>query len=105
MYVAIGIAGIIAVAAAPSDAAERQDTARDAARIYSDACVFCHDADVGPVLAGRGLHPSYVRFVVRNGLNAMPAFRTAEINDREIAALADYVAALPPQPGEMAVAP
>lgn len=67
---------------------------RIGAQTYADACTFCHDGNVGPSLRGRGLHPTYVRFIVRNGLNAMPAFRDSEVDDRELQALVDYVAAL-----------
>jgi len=98
VYWVTGIAGVLtAVAAGRSHAAPQQDGTRTAASTYADVCTFCHDGNVGPDLRGRGLNATYVRFIVRNGLNAMPAFRTAEIDDTELGALADYVSALQPE--------
>jgi mono/diheme cytochrome c family protein len=45
------------------------------------------------VLAGRtDLVAPYIASIVRNGLNMMPPFRTTEISDAELEALAAYVA-------------
>src|SRR4029079_14710265 len=87
MYWVTGLPGVLtAVAAGRSHAAPQQDGTRTAASTYADVCTFCHDGNVGPDLRGRGLNATYVRFIVRNGLNAMPAFRTAEIDDAELGA-------------------
>lgn len=37
------------------------------------------------------LAPQYVKYIVRNGLNAMPPFKPTNITDRELDALADYL--------------
>jgi mono/diheme cytochrome c family protein len=83
------------VRAAAAGATGPSTPAVDGARTYADACVFCHDTNTGPTLRGRQLHPAYVRYVVRNGMAAMPAFRPSEVDDATLAALADYVASLP----------
>jgi len=67
----------------------------DGATTYANSCIFCHDTNTGPMLRGRQIHPAYVRYIVRNGMAAMPAFRPSEIDDASLAALADYVAKLP----------
>ena len=40
----------------------------------------------------RDLSPELVRYVVRNGLNAMPPYRPTEISDAELGQLAAYLA-------------
>lgn len=37
------------------------------------------------------LTADYVKYIVRNGLNAMPPFKPTNITDRELDALADYL--------------
>ncbi|MBU6480398.1 MAG: c-type cytochrome [Nitrospirae bacterium] len=64
---------------------------KDGAEVYAKVCAFCHEAKVGPTIRGRGLDPAYIRFVVRHGNRAMPAFRTAEIDDESLAEVAEYV--------------
>lgn len=77
-------------------------------RVYERSCAHCHDPGTGPhsgtqmLALSRGedsaeirksanLTPEYVQAVVRNGLQMMPAFRTTEISDEEVAAVAGYV--------------
>lgn len=65
---------------------------KDGAEVYAKVCVYCHeDGKVGPRLLGRALPPAYVQMVVRNGNRAMPAFRSAEIDDDSLAKLADFI--------------
>lgn len=80
--------------AAPSGTATRYPDARLAAGgegTYSRTCAYCHGANVGPVLLGRGLDPAAIAAMVRNGMGAMPAFRPTEISDAELADLAAWV--------------
>lgn len=68
---------------------------KDGAEVYAKVCAFCHEAKVGPTIRGRGLDPNYIRFVVRHGNRAMPAFRAAEIDDESLAKVAEYVSKAP----------
>ena len=59
-------------------------TMRLAVRLGSENSVLRHRTD---------LAPEYVKIVVRNGFEMMPAFRPTEIHDTELDALAEYVSA------------
>ena len=65
---------------------------KDGAEVYAKVCGYCHEGGkVGPQLLGRSLPPVYIQQVVRNGNRAMPAFRSAEIDDDALAKLADFI--------------
>lgn len=64
---------------------------KDGAEIYTKICAYCHEAQVGPSIRNRELPPAYVRAIVRNGSRAMPAFRSAEIDDESLDKLADFI--------------
>jgi 4-cresol dehydrogenase (hydroxylating) cytochrome subunit len=64
---------------------------RDGNQVYEKVCSHCHEAGVGPVLRGRSLPPEYIQRVVRHGNRAMPAFRSTEIDDASLAAVARLV--------------
>ena len=64
---------------------------KDGAEIYTKICAYCHEAQVGPSIRNRALPPAYVRAIVRNGSRAMPAFRSAEIDDESLDKLADFI--------------
>jgi mono/diheme cytochrome c family protein len=53
---------------------------------------------VGPVITGRALTLPIIAHFVRNGSNAMPAWRPTEINDAELALLAEWLQASAPPP-------
>jgi mono/diheme cytochrome c family protein len=77
--------------------------------VYAHYCADCHDAGPGhpgtmqlgerlgaerAVLRTRtDLTPEYVKAIVRNGFQMMPAFRPTEIADSELDALAAHVTA------------
>lgn len=65
--------------------------------LYNKLCGYCHkpEVGVGPVLGGRGLPEAYVRTIVRNGFNAMPAFPDSYIDDESIALVVEYLSTLP----------
>jgi mono/diheme cytochrome c family protein len=84
-----GVAG--AAVAAPKEPPEPGFVWKDGAEVYSNVCAFCHEAKVGPPIRGRGLDPNYIRFMVRHGNRAMPAFRAAEIDDESLTKVAEYV--------------
>ena len=64
---------------------------KDGAEIYAKICAYCHEAHVGPPIRNRELPSAYIRAIVRNGNRAMPAFRSAEIDDDSLDKLADFV--------------
>jgi mono/diheme cytochrome c family protein len=86
-------AALLAPAAARSQAAGEW---RDPGHLYDSSCTFCHDTGVGPDLKGAGWPKEYVALRLRLGFKAMPAFKPSEISDREIEALAAWLAAQPP---------
>lgn len=99
---AVMIAAVLSVAAVsraagPSrhDSSETGFVWKDGAEVYAKVCAFCHEAQVGPMIRGRGLDPIYISFMVRHGNRAMPAFRAAEIDDESLAKVAEYVSKSP----------
>lgn len=100
----VAIVGVAATLVANAQQPQAQppassgDVLKDAPTAYLNACVYCHDAGVGPVLHGRGLNANYIGLVVRNGMRAMPAFRSVEVDDKQIAELAAYLSKV--QPGQ-----
>lgn len=50
-----------------------------------------YGADKGPLVNRNDLSAEYVKTIVRNGLQLMPAFRPTEINDRQLDDLAAYL--------------
>lgn len=84
-------------------AAQAQDQPQDASRwgtgqeLYDKVCGHCHKpaVAVGTPLTGRDLPAEYIRFIVRNGFNGMPAFPASFIDDESLAKLAEYLASQP----------
>ena len=91
-----------------STAPVAEQTNAAGAAVYVNYCADCHDSGPGhpgtmrlevrlgvdlSVLRERtDLVPDYVKMVVRNGFQMMPAFRPTEITDAELEDLASYVA-------------
>lgn len=89
--------------------------APDGAALYVQHCSACHDrgrehpgtarlADRWPqqasLLDREALPAPFVRHIVRHGLNLMPAFRSGELSEAELQALAEFLDAGPhPQKG------
>ena len=67
---------------------------------YGRTCGYCHGANVGPVLLGRGLPADAVKAIARMGMGTMPAFRPTEINDAELDALARWIETSAADPAE-----
>ncbi len=61
-------------------------------QVYARTCAYCHDHGVGPAIKGRELDPAAVRFMVRHGAFAMPAFRQTEISEAELDAVGKMLA-------------
>ena len=68
--------------------------------LYNKLCGHCHkpEVGVGPVLTGRNLPEAYIKAIVRNGFNAMPAFPASYIDDESIAQVSEYLSSLPAVP-------
>ena len=75
-------------------------TPRAPAKVYAAICGYCHGANVGPIILGRSLAPELISTLVRNGKNAMPAFRPTEISDAELSAVATWVSTSTANPEE-----
>jgi mono/diheme cytochrome c family protein len=73
--------------------------------MYAATCGGCHGVGVGPHILGQGLPEAYIRYVARNGLRAMPAFRPTDFTDAELASLATWINAQPPVRAAAASAP
>lgn len=66
-------------------------------RAYDRYCHQCHPGGAGglaPALNNKPVPGWLVRFQVRNGMGAMPAFSQERIDDGELDALVEYVLAL-----------
>jgi mono/diheme cytochrome c family protein len=74
-------------------------------RVFMAHCHECHpggEAGLGPALNNKPLPGFLVRYQVRHGLGAMPAFPPGEIDDGDLDALVVYLRARrgrPPGPG------
>lgn len=66
-------------------------------RVYDRFCQQCHPggaAGLAPALNNKPAPGWLIRFQVRQGMGAMPAFPTERIDDQELDALVAYVLAL-----------
>lgn len=95
----IMVAGVVLPLALLASATHAQEESQweSGEQVYESVCGHCHapEVGVGPVLAGRGLPEVYLRAIVRNGFNAMPAFPASHIDDESIAKVAEYLSSLP----------
>ena len=66
-------------------------TSRPAEQIYLETCSYCHDHGIAPVITGRQLPAVRLTTVIRNGLNAMPAFRPTDISDSELESVTTWI--------------
>ncbi|WP_036269200.1 c-type cytochrome [Methylocaldum szegediense] len=92
--IAVAVGLPLALLSAPVFAGEGGNW-KDGAEVYAKICAYCHDAGVGPVIKGRQLPPEYISLVVRQGLRAMPAFRSSFIDDKALQALGEYISKSP----------
>ncbi len=95
----IGVAVPLILLAAASHAQD-QPQWRSGKYLYDNVCGHCHkpEVGVGTVLQGRVLPLEYLKVMVRNGFNAMPAFPDSFVDDASLAELGKYLASLPPVP-------
>lgn len=92
-------AGVVLPLALLSAAAQAEEQPQWASgkSLYDNVCGHCHapEVNVGPSLGGRGLPEAYIKAIVRNGFNAMPAFPASYVDDESIVKVTEYVATLP----------
>ena len=91
VLVAVGVVESIAWAG-PQQVPEQGFAWKDGVQVYKKVCALCHETHTGPILLGQNLDPAYIQMVVRQGSEAMPAFRVSEIDDKTLEKLAEYVA-------------
>lgn len=65
--------------------------------LYDKVCGLCHapEVGVGTVIVGRDLPEDYIRSIVRNGFNGMPAFPASFIDDESLAQVSEYLSSVP----------
>ena len=59
--------------------------------VYQKVCSYCHEAGVSPLLLGRKFPPEALKYFVRNGSRAMPAFKPSFIDDKALDELSKYI--------------
>lgn len=93
------VASVLAPLALLATSAQGQESSQwdSGQHLYENVCGHCHapEVNVGPALGGRGLPEAYIKAIVRNGFNAMPAFPASYIDDESIAKVTDYLTTLP----------
>lgn len=77
-----------------ASAAESNTVEKIGERYYQQTCAKCHEVGIGPEMKGKYPESVYKVFV-RNGSNAMPAFRVTDIDDKTLESLAKYLANYP----------
>ena len=107
MTIPVAVCAALALVAAAGAAAQQPARPTDAgATLFGQRCAGCHaetgwatrvlarrvPAGEAPLAARRGLAAETVQAVVRSGIGMMPAIRKAELGDRDLAAIADYLA-------------
>lgn len=88
------------IVGAQAKEAEKAPQWRSGKDVYDKVCGHCHkpSVGVGTVLEGRDLPIEYLKVIVRNGLNAMPAFPESYVDDLSLAEVSKYLGSLPPPP-------
>ena len=66
-------------------------------QVFKKQCDYCHPgggAGLGPALNNKPAPAFAIRFQIRHGLGAMPAFDSTQIAESDVRAIADYLLAL-----------
>jgi mono/diheme cytochrome c family protein len=99
---------VIAAALGLASSAAVGDTPPDGKALYREKCVMCHDKtgmgtgllsrrmQVAELLLRSDLQADFVVSVARAGVGNMPAIPRGEVSDRDLKAIADFLA----QPAE-----
>lgn len=73
------------------------DTARHGQQLFMKHCQQCHpggEAGLGPAINNKPLPGFLIRFQIRHGYGAMPAFGEDQIASEDVTALLEYLQAL-----------
>ena len=73
------------------------DTARHGQQLFMKHCQQCHpggEAGLGPAINNKPLPRFLIRFQIRHGYGAMPAFAEDQIASEDVTALLEYLHAL-----------
>jgi (+)-pinoresinol hydroxylase len=101
-------AAVLGLACMSAFAQDGPDTQTGGRAVYTKWCAPCHDPGVthpgthaltvkyqgvksGVLLEWKDLRPDTVKYLVRHGISVMPQFRTTEISDQELDALAEFL--------------
>jgi mono/diheme cytochrome c family protein len=68
------------------------------AHLWRALCSYCHGAGVAQQLLGAKLPAAVIVEFTRKGLQQMPGFAPTQINDAELAALAEWISKSEPPP-------
>ena len=63
-------------------------------RVFMQQCNQCHprgSAGLAPGINNKPIPPFLIRFQIRNGLGAMPAFPESQLGDKEVDAIIEYL--------------
>jgi mono/diheme cytochrome c family protein len=71
---------------------------RGPAHVWGALCGYCHGSGVALQLRGAKLSAEVIAGITRRGLKQMPAFAPTQINDAELAALAEWISRSDPPP-------
>jgi mono/diheme cytochrome c family protein len=66
-------------------------------QVFKRQCDYCHPgggAGLGPALNNKPAPAFAIRYQIRHGLGAMPAFDSTRIAEADVRAIADYLLAL-----------
>ena len=91
--------GTAAFAETPTEVLDARPAFASGQEAWEKTCARCHttpggtqDQSVGPDLSLNAYNEMAIRFFVRNGFNAMPAFPASALDDATLADLATYIA-------------
>jgi mono/diheme cytochrome c family protein len=75
----------------------RDSTVARGERVFNQQCDYCHPGGgggLGPPLNNKPAPAFAIRFQIRHGLGAMPAFDSTKIAEKDVRAVAEYLKAL-----------
>jgi mono/diheme cytochrome c family protein len=79
------------------ESAARGPAFAEGRRLFMQHCHTCHpggEAGLGPAINNKPLPAGLIKFQVRHGLGAMPAFKADHLENHELDAIAAYLIAL-----------
>jgi mono/diheme cytochrome c family protein len=99
---AAGLAAAIALLGPGHATAQSAGEWRGPEQLWGALCGYCHGAGVSLQLLGAKLPAATIVEFTRKGLKAMPPFAPTQIDDVELAALAEWISRSEPPPAPAA---